>query len=641
MRIRSFLLGLIAALAACMQAYAQDMTVVVDLSEAPRKLIYAQQTINNVPAGDLVLWYPKYVPGNHAASGPIRNVAGLEVRDADGRTLEWNRDVLDPYRIVVHVPDAGAVTIRTTYIASQPWHMSRSSDSYGFANFGAINWNTLVWYPEGEDCTRITVEAHVESPKFSEFGCSLAGHTARSWDVPGLTWTGPLTELIDSPVIWGEHLKRYNIPLPDRWPQHVLWINAARAQDTQLPEWMMERLRLMAHEAALIFGKFPRSEYHILCMADDSFNFGLEHATCTFLSAETDAFSGATEPKEGSLEGGMRHLTVIPHEYIHAWCGKLRAPHGLIHTDYHTPVDGSLLWVYEGLTTYYTQVLAARSGMTSEAEFKQWVLDKVVQYERQAGRAWRSIEDTARDVEHVRDRSDHWGDLRRGADYYSNAALFWLEADAMIRADSDGTQSLDDFCKTFFDVGGGGALPIGKQATYTRDDIVRTLASVDADRYWDALIRQRIEEPATDLKFTPMLDLLGLKVLKADEPSAISKKIHPEKGASANRLHSIGMSINESGEITVIVPGSSADKAQLAEGMRIIAVDEWVYSKDRLDEAISAARLSGDIVLTVAWGEQVTRRPVHYTAGPAWPVWGEIAGREDVLGAIAKARVGE
>lgn len=620
----------------CAQTDAQDMWLRVDVAEAPRKLIYATQTIKDAPAGELVLWYPKFVPGNHAASGPIRNVASFTVEDSQRNTLEWERDPTEAYRIIVDVPDAGDVTIRTAYIASQPWHMSRSSDSYGFANFGALNWNTIAWYPEGEDCTEMAVKLALESPVMNEFGCSLPGHTMRLGEAVTLEWEGSLAELIDSPVMWGEYLTRYNIPLPDRWPEHVMWINAARAQDTQLPDWMMERLRLMAHEAALIFGEFPRSEYHILCMADDSLNFGLEHATCTFLSADTDAFSRDFRPSEGGLEGGMRHLTVIPHEYIHAWCGKLRAPEGLIHADYHTPVDGSLLWVYEGLTTYYTQVLAARSGMTSEQEFRQWVLDTVLRYERQEGRRWRSIEDTARDVEHVRGGSEHWGDLRRGADYYSNAAMVWLEFDAMIRADSGGERSLDDFCKAFFEVE---AMPIGKQATFTREDVVRTLGVINDRRDWDALIRDRIERPARDLSFKPMLDLLGLKIVKADEPTAIWKKVHPgSKGA--DRRHSIGVSINDQGEITGVVPNSAADKARLGEGMKIIAVNGWAYSKERLDEAIGATRSGDALELTVEWGDRMMTIALDYDDGPAWPVWGQIAGREDVLGAIAKARVG-
>ncbi len=637
MRTRWMAAGL-TALAWCVAgAGAQDLTVLVDLSEVHRKLIRSYTTIHEAAPGGMVVWYPKFVPGNHAASGPIRNVAGFTARDEAGRVLEWRRDPMEPCRVTVQTPagHSGAVIIETVYIASQPWHMSRSSDSYGFADFGAINWNTLVWYPEGADCTELTVEAHVESVRFKRYGCSLPGHTERSWDVPGLTWTGPLTQLIDSPVMFGEHLTRTAIPLPDRWPEHVFWLNAASAKNAELPAWMVERMRRMAHEAALIFGKFPRSEYHFLCMADDSLDFGLEHADCTFISADTDAFGGREEPGEGSIEGGMRHLTVIPHEYIHAWCGKLRAPEGLIHADYHTPVDGSLLWVYEGLTTYYTQVLAARAGMITEEEFKQWVLDRVVLFSRQKGRHWRSVLDTAMDVEHVRARSEHWGDLRRGADYYSNAALFWLEADALIRADTKGERSLDDFCRAFFGVE---ALPVGKQATYTRGDVVRTLGEIDGQRDWEALIRERIETPDADLSFGPMLATLGLRVGAADEPSAIWQKFHKESGAGADRRHSIGVSINDQGEITGVVPGSAADSAGLGPGMRILAVDGWVYSKERLDEAIAERRA---LELSVAWGERVNTATIEYTGGPAWPVWELLKGRNDVLGAIARARVGE
>lgn len=602
-----------------------DMRLVADLRESHRKIMRSTITLPDVDSGELVLWYPLFIPGNHAPSGPIQNIAEFRVRDAQGRAIEWNRDPSEAARIVIDVSreSAGDLTIETAYLASQPWHMSRSSDSYGFSNFGAVNWNTLVWYPDDTDLRDFTVDVEVLLPEGHRHAWSLGGT-----EVDGVQFM----ELVDSPIIFGRHLNSYELPAPEEgYPAHFIHLVSEEPQNAELPDWMVGPLAELTRQGRFVFGDFPRDEFHYLTMVDSSLSFGIEHGESTFISARTTAFSEADEPDE--YDAGMNHLGVIPHEYIHAWCGKLFAPEGLVRENYHDPVDSSLLWVYEGLTSYYDDVLSARSGMTTPEQYRQRVLSAIERYENQPGRAWRPVIDTARDVVSVRRSSPAGNELRRGADYYGEAALFWMEADAIIRRGSNGRRSLDDFCKAFFDVR---VQPVGDQETYDRDDVVRALRRVHAGQDWDELIRARIEKPVEDLSMQYLIDLLGQERAFSAQPTELQER-SDRSASGVNLRYAAGFAVNGDGVVTRVVEGSLAEEAGLAAGDRIMAVGERVFSRSALLDAVRATEdAPGDLELMVSQAERVERLVVRSDGGRRFVSLAPKEGEQDLISAISK-----
>src|SRR5262249_51456462 len=148
---------------------------------------------------------------------------------------------------------------------------------------------------------------------------------------------------------------------------------------------------------------------------------------------------------------------LLPHEYAHAWCGKYRRPAGMCTSDFHTPQKTRLLWVYEGLTMYLGDVLMVRSGLVSEAEYRESLTRTIDGLKQRTGRNWRPLEDPAVAWHVLRTPSRNWNDLRRGQDYYQEGLLVWLEVDAILRDASKGRRSLDDFCKRFLGPRPGGA----------------------------------------------------------------------------------------------------------------------------------------------------------------------------------------
>lgn len=612
-------------------ARAVEMAVHVDAREIAKRLITSTTTLEAPPPGQMDLWYPKFIPGNHCASGPIHNVGGFVVRDDKGNALAWQRDPTEPRHITVDVP-AGAreVIVETTYITNQPSSISRSSDSYGFPTFGVVNWNTVVWYPGGIDMGEVRVDATVALPvgwRAVGAGFEQGKGEIKRFDVP-------LMELVDTPVVFGEFLETHELDAP-HGRKHVVHAVGHDALRSTMPKWTLPRMNAMLVEAELIFGPFPREDYHFLILCDDALRFGLEHGRSTFTSAGTDELLDAVEePEPGALEAGMGGMTVLPHEYIHAWNGKLASPEGLVRENYHEALDGSLLWVYEGLTTYYTDVLAVRSGMLSPTEYEHRLTQSIARYSSQSGRLWRSIEDTARDVEHVRVPSPNWEDLRRRADYYGDGALFWLEADAIIRRGSDNQRSLDDFCRAFFDVP---VLPVGRHHGYTREDVVRTLRQVHPQENWDALIRVRIESPAQSLDYGRMLKELGRQLVHGPERSAMQRRAD-RRDAGLDLRSSLGFSVSRDGKITAVLLKTPAEEAGLVHEMKIMAVNDAVFSIVALREAVAATATTRSLKLLVSERDRVRELTIPFAGGLTYPRLAPIEGSPDVIAAITAPR---
>ncbi|MBL0927226.1 MAG: hypothetical protein IBJ11_06175, partial [Phycisphaerales bacterium] len=581
------------------------------------------------------LFYCIWTPGNHTPSGPIENVVDLRVFDCRGESLAWDRDPTRVERVTVLVP-RGCDEVRVTmgYIASQPNANSRSTDTYGRRNFGGLNWNTVLVYPGGVGHSEIDVRPTVHWPA----GWAAASALPGGWvtDAAGQAvrlGPVPLAELIDSPMIFGEHLATTRLHVENQGA-HLLHTVAEDGRAVKPPEWLIPRLEEMCRQTVSVFGPFPRRGFDFLLLLGDDLRFGVEHATSTFIGLPERALLEA-RPDEHRAGGGG--LQVIPHEYIHAWVGKLAAPEGLVRPDFHTPARTELLWVYEGLTAYYDSVISVRSGLTNVEEYRQEIADSAVAMQQRSGRLWRSVEDTARSARFLRPRGVSWFDIRRGQDYYGEAALFWLEADAIIRAGTGGAKSLDDFCAAFFNVP---VRPVGSVHTYTRADVVAGLAAVFPGEDWDGLVRRRIERPAESLDMAPLLSRLGVRLDWADEPTALQKKIAAED-AGVNLRASIGLRTDAAGMVTEIVPGSPADRGQVAFTQRIVAANGWVYTPERLRQAVRESASRGRIELLVEFGDRIEPRTIEYGRGLRYPRLTAIEGADDVLGAIATPRAWE
>ncbi len=641
-RIAGWVLGLAAVLAAWAPARAGSgpepvMSLEVDATGLPRNLIKTVQWIDlkaRPPTGPLELRYCVWTPGNHNPSGPIENLVNIVVRDADANVLHWDRDPTQVDRITVELPPGcERVEVRADYIASQPSVNSRSSDSYGRPNFGAINLNTLLLYPAHVDAQELTVGVQLTLPKGWKTAWALPHKTQdlQRGAATILLARPALPELIDSPMIMGEHLSTVDLKVPPDVRPHTFHVVASEAKHTEVPALLVEQMERLVRESVAIFGRYPRQVYRFLVVAEEGMGFGLEHAESTFVGVDADDISSV---KKDQWRAGGAGLLVLPHEYFHVWCGKLRAPEGLITGDFTTPARTELLWVYEGLTAYYETVLGARSGMLTPEEFQQEILELCVVMQQRTGRLWRSVEDTARSARFLRQRGVSWFEMRRGQDYYSEAALFWLEADLLIRQGTAGAKSLDDFCRAFFDVP---AKPVGAVATYNRADVVAGLRAVHDGPDWDALIRERLERPVKDLDLSWLLEKAGFTLFFADEPTDL-QKARDKESESLNLRTSLGLVIGKDGTVVTIIPGSPADKAGMHHTSKLLAVNGWVYAPARLLDAVKQSRDRKSVEIVASFDDRVETFVLRYDGGLRVPRLVPTPGADDLLARIGAPR---
>src|SRR5437879_4468299 len=183
------------------------ITIAVDASDAPRKVLHARLEIPVKP-GPLTLFYPKWIPGEHGPTGPITDLAGLKFTAA-GKNIAWRRDDVDMYAFHLDIPSGANkldITLDFLLPASAEGFSSAASTT---ANLAVISWNQVLLYPEGYGSDDLRYEASLHLPSRWRYGTALpvdvaATERSNQSDVVRFKPVS-LTTLVDSPVIAGSH----------------------------------------------------------------------------------------------------------------------------------------------------------------------------------------------------------------------------------------------------------------------------------------------------------------------------------------------------------------------------------------------------------------------------------------------------
>jgi predicted metalloprotease with PDZ domain len=322
---------------------------------------------------------------------------------------------------------------------------------------------------------------------------------------------------------------------------------------------------------------------------------------------------------------------LLPHEYVHSWCGKFRRPAGLCTPDFHTPHKTRLLWVYEGLAEYLGEVLMVRGGLVTPMEYREMLAATISTLSHREGRRWRSLEDTAVASHLLRGSSPNWNDLRREQDYYFEGALLWLEVDAMLRERSQGKRSLDDFCRKFL-----GANPShARMVPYELPEILAILREL-ADFDWDAFFARRTSQPLDALPLE-VVSRCGYRLRYAAEPSGYLR--YQERG-TVSALDSLGLSFSAEGRILNVVPGMIGDRAGLAPGMKVIGVNSKTFSRQRLLDALADSVAFRKIEFLLVEGEEFRTVSLNYSDGLRYLELIRDPSKPDILAEILKPATG-
>jgi predicted metalloprotease with PDZ domain len=285
--------------------------------------------------------------------------------------------------------------------------------------------------------------------------------------------------------------------------------------------------------------------------------------------------------------------------------------------------------VYEGLNQYLGDVLSFRSGFISPKEYPEYLAHIYAQMDYEPGRLADPLADTAIAAPYLYQAPGDWSSQRRSAgDFYTEGELVWLSADAIIRTQSHGAKSLDDFLKAF----------AGQQNTppmvvpYTRADVVAALNAVQPYG-WDAFFQRWIYDVAPH-PASYGIDLTGWKLIWNSTPNEWDE-LDAAVEHGANFIYSLGIAPGEDGKFNDVLAGSPAARAGIGADSQVMAVNGKKYSAERLHDALARAKNSSEpLALLVQSGDDYRTFLIPYHGGDRYPHLQRMPGSTDLLAKI-------
>ena len=526
---------------------------------------------------------PVWIPGSYMVREFSRHLSQLQARQ--GRTLVA-LDQVDKSGWQAHCKGRGALTLSYLVYAFDGSVRGAFLD----AARGFFNASSLCLRVEGREG-----EAH---------GIRLAG-LPRGWAVAtAMTAKGPRAyvaadydELLDHPFelgrFWRGAFEVAGVP-------HAFVVSAA------WPSFDAERLltdtrRLCEAHVAFWHGRRqprpPFDRYLFLLHAVEDGHGGLEHRASTALTAARRDLPQAGKP--AASEGYDNLLGLISHEYFHAWNVKRLQPRELAGLDYTRENYSSLLWFFEGFTSYYDELLLLRAGLIDAPRYLGLVAKTINGVQATPGRQVQSVAQASFDAWVKYYRSDE-NTPNATVSYYSKGALVALALDLTLRRERRGT--LDDVMRLLWRRHLG--TPIDEA------DIEAALREVGGRAY-----RKELADWVHGTGELPLPSLLAA--------AGVAERIAPLGFAA-----SLGLRLSEGAlsgvQVRAVLAGSAAAAAGVSAGDELLAVDDWRLR--RLDDAQQWLRPGQRFALLVVRDQRLLTLEVQPPAQAALAVSLSLAG---------------
>ena len=599
------------------QPYPGTIVLKVDATNLSQQIFRMRMTVPVKP-GPMTFLYPQWLPANHGPSGPLTQLAGLKF-SANGKPVEWTRDPVEVFAFHVTVPE-GVSTLEAEYQFLSPLDPAQGRIVMTDDILG-LQWPSVTLYPAGYVARRITVQPSLTLPAGWQYGTALETAGRQGDEVQFKPHD--LETLIDSPIFAGRHFKQYDLA-PGAKVRVSLNVVADNPESLEAKPEQIAAHRAMVDQALKLFGSHHYRHYDFLLALSDEFGgIGREHHQSSENGVKPGYFT------DWARSEAVRDL--LPHEFTHSWNGKFRRPAGQDVPNFNTPLQNSLLWVYEGQTQYWGGIIAARSGLVSQASARDALAATAARYDNTQGRAWRAVQDTVNDPIIAGRRALAWSNWQRSEDYYSEGALIWLDVDTKIRELSGDKRSLDDFARAFYGIENGRVLPV----FYTFEDVVAALDKVQKFD-WANFLRTRLEGHGPGAPLDG-IRRAGWKLVYTDTPTNAIKAFE-ERSKSADFSYSLGFSVRLDGGVSNVIWDGVGFRAGLAGNTTIVAVNNKVFKPEVLKAAVKAAKGGkAPIELLVRKGNNLRTISLDYHDGLRYPRLERIPGTPDRLEAIYKA----
>lgn len=531
------------------------------------------------PHVDLVL--PSWTPGSYMLREYARHVQAFAAYDDDRVPLTWRKVAKDTW----HIATGGARRVVARYQVYANDLTVRTSHLDG--THGYFNGASVFMYAPGRTAERLRLI--VETPagwRVTTALSPLIGDVLVAEPRPELHLftAADYDELVDSPVECGHHrLLTFDVD----GVHHELAVWGRGNED---------EARLVADTRRIVevqrdfFGGLPYGRYSFILHLTDGRGGGLEHR-----SSVTNQVDRWTFRPERSYE---RYLGLTSHELFHVWNVKRLRPAPLGPFDYRAENYTRLLWLAEGATNYYDELLLVRAGLLGPERFLARLADEIVSLQGQPGRHLQSLEQSSFDAWIKLYRPDE-NSANSSISYYLKGGLVCLLLDMEIRLHTRSKRSLDDVMRLLYaryPASGPGVPEEGAVLA-----AVQEVAGEGAETFGDFFARYIAG--VDELDYAAGLSVVGLE---------------PRWSRRGPRAW-LGLSLRRQGE-RALVSAVRSDGPAYAAGVyhddELLAIDGWRVTDEKLGARLAEREPGAVVRLALFRGDALVEVPVTLAEAP-------------------------
>lgn len=365
-----------------------------------------------------VLSLPTWIPGSYLIREFSKHIESVRAYDEEGRLLEIQKFEKNKWRLfntdhelitVEYDVYAYDLSVRGAYVDQTRLYVNPACACLGL---------------EGQEDKAVEVELFLPD-ELKHFQLAT-GMASKSLVKGRFTLKAKnYAELIDAPFELAEQTR---FSFEANGIPHEFVVSGKHAMNAARMQQDIEKI--CATEISM-FGSAPFSNYAFMTMATANSYGGLEHPNSTSLISPREDLPKANEPEEPS-EDYQRFLGLCSHEYFHSWLVKFIRPENFVNYDLNKEGYTSLLWIFEGFTSYYDDLILLRSGVISQASYIKLLKTQIDRYLQNPGRFVQSVSESSFDAWVKFYRQDE-NSNNAGTSYYNKGCLVALCLDLGLR----------------------------------------------------------------------------------------------------------------------------------------------------------------------------------------------------------------